>query len=259
MNKYEKIILDCKVGIKAFQNINASSIGFSKMLDLANTKDSTLLSSLFHWAVIRYAKPFLNSKFEDRKICYPTKELKKVNGFSSKIHEHLLTVRNALIAHDDFTEISPRVLIAGIHITDEDFLIPTLITISNKCISFPINPDTVQKMQLHVQACRIGVHAKLIKDIEALRELTLKNPELAMKVPKYKNNYGEAKIEAGGSIMQPPNFAADPWLNTPVPDYSDLHNGYMYEEAKINKEFQGPETIVTPEGKEYIFSPTTSK
>lgn len=259
MNKHEKAILDCKIGIKAFQNINASSIGFSKMLDLANTEDPILLPSVFHWAVIRYAKPFLNSKFEDKKISYPTKELKKISGFSSKIHEHLLTVRSALIAHDDFTEISPRILTAGMHIADEDFLIPTSITISNKCISFPINPDTVQKMQFHAQACSIGVHAKLIRDIEILRELTLRNPELAMKDPKYKNNYGEAKIEYGGSIKQPPNFTADPWLNTPVPDYSELHNGYMYEEAKINKEFHGPETIVTPKGKEFIFSPTTSE
>jgi hypothetical protein len=259
MNKYEKAVLECKVGIKAFQNINASSIGFSRMLDLANTEDPILLPSVFHWAVIRYAKPFLNSKFEGGKICYPTKELKKSAGFSPEIHEHLLTVRSALVAHDDFTEISPRILTAGMHIADEDFLIPTSITISNKCISFPINPDTVQKMQMHAQACCIGVHEKLIKDIAMLRELTLKNPELAMENPKYKNNYGEAKIEAEGSTMQPPNFTTDPWLNTPVPDYSKLHNGYMYEEAKINKEFHGPETIVTPKGKEYTISPTTSE
>jgi hypothetical protein len=260
MNKYEKILLDCKVGIKAFQNINASSMGFAKMLDLAKTEDPILMPSVFYWAVIRYAKPFLNSKFEGGvNIKYPIKCLKTANGFSIAMHDHLITVRRTLVAHDDFTEIPPRLLKFGIHIADENFFIPTSIAISNKCISFPISESIVGQMQLHAQSCCNAVHAKLIEDIEELRELTLSNPEVAMKDQKYTKNYGEAKIESEGSSIQPPDFMKDQWLDTPVPDYSELHNGYMYEEAKIKKDFHGPERIITPTGLVYIFSPSESK
>ena len=48
--------------------------------------------------------------------------------------------------------------------------------------------------------------------------------------------------------MNPPNFMNDEWLDAPVPDYSELHNGYIYEEARVNKEFHGPEKITTPSG-----------
>nr|WP_288256543.1 hypothetical protein [uncultured Pseudomonas sp.] len=150
MNAYEKTLLDCKVGIKAFQNINASSLGFAKMLDLEKTQDPILMPSVFYWAVIRYAKPFLNSKFENGNIKYPTKNLKKANGFSAAMHDHLITVRSALVAHDDFTEIPPRLLKFGVHLAEEEFFIPISIAISNKCISFPVSPAVVKQMHLHV-------------------------------------------------------------------------------------------------------------
>lgn len=257
MNKYEKILLDCKVGIKAFQNLNASSMGFARMVDLAKSEDPILMPSVFYWSVIRYAKPFLNSKFEGGNICYPIKNLKKAVGFSNQIHEHLMEVRNALVAHDDFTEISPRLLKFGIQVPGEDFFIPTSIAISNKCISFPNATSTVQQMQIHATASCNAVYARLNDNIAELRALTLSNPAIAMQDAKYKKHYGDTTIKNGGSTMNPPDFMSDTWLDAQVPDYSGIHNGYMYEEAKIKLDFHGPEKIVTPSGLEYFFSPAT--
>lgn len=256
MNTHEEVVRNCKIGIKAFQNINAASMGFSKMHELAETNDPILIPSVFYWAVIRYAKPFLNSKLDARKMIYPIKHLKSIEGYSSQMHEHLIVVRNTLVAHDDFTEISPRILIGGIHIPDEDYLIPTSIVVSNKSISFPKDRNTVKKMLLHSQAVCNGTHSKLIRDIEKLRSLALTNPEFAMEGAKYMKDYGAAKIEAEGSLMGPPNFMSDEWLDASVPDYSELHDGYMYEEARINKEFPGPEKITTPNGLVFEFTPT---
>jgi len=255
MENIEKIIRDCKVGIKAFQNINAAALGFLKMIGLANTQDPILMPSMFYWSVIRYAKPFLNSKFEGGKICYPIKNIKNTEGFSEEIHDHIITVRNALVAHDDFTEITPRILKFGMTLADEDFFIPTSIVVSNKCISFPCSPETVQKMQVHAQACCNVIHIKLIKDIEEIRSITLSKPEVAKEGQKYSKNYGQAKTEKEGTHMQPPEFMNDEWLNASVPDYSDLHNGYMYEDARLKKDLHGPEKITTPSGQVLEISP----
>jgi hypothetical protein len=248
MNIYESTLRDCKIGIKTFQNINAASIGFSKMLDLAETIDPILMPSVFYWAVIRYAKPFLNSNYGKGKIVYPVKHLKNVQGFSLQMHEHLKIVRNTLVAHDDFTEMPSHILICGINYPAEDFLIPTSIIASNKCISFPQDINTVKKMQTHSQACCSGVHSKLIEDIEKLRELTLTEPKLAREGHKYQKDYGKTNIGVEKSIIQPPDFMNDEWLDVPVPDFSELHNGYRYEETKVNKDFHGPEKITTPNG-----------
>ena len=114
MNRYEKQVIDCKVGIKALQNIYASACGFYRMLKNRDSQDSILISSIFYWSVIRYAKPFLNLKFEGRNIRYAIKKIKNTKGFDKQTHNHLISVRNTLIAHDDFEQISPRLLAFGI-------------------------------------------------------------------------------------------------------------------------------------------------
>jgi len=256
MENIEKTIQDCKVGIKAFQNINAAAIGFSKMIEISNTRDPILMPSIFYWSVVRYAKPFLSSKFEGRKVSYPIKNIKNIEGFSKDIHDHIITVRNTLVAHDDFTEIPPRVLKFGIHLSEEDFFIPTSVVVSNKCISFPSSPETFKKMQVHSQACCNAIYLNLIKLIAEIRNITLNNPDIIKKDQKYSRNYGQAKVENGATNLQPPEFMNDEWLNTPVPDYSNLHNGYEYEETKIKIDFRGPEKITTPNGTVLEISPT---
>lgn len=247
MENQVKIEQDCKMGMKAFQNLNAAVLGFEKLIQLEKVADPILLASTFYWATVRYSKPFLGSQTRSGNIVYPIKRLKNLTGFSLSIHEHILKVRNTLIAHDDFTEIEPRLLAFGLNLVEEDIMIPTSIAISNKCISFPSSIKTVVEMKAHSESCRDGVYQKLLNDIGTYREQLLSAP-LSTHTPKYKNNYGEGKIEVTGSKLIPPDFMNDQWLNSPVPDYSVLHSGYEYEEAKIKRDFFGPEKITTPKG-----------
>lgn len=247
MNKYERKSLECKIGIKAFQNTNAAYLGFSRMASLDRVADEVTLPSIFHWSVIRYSKLFLDTK---KGFQYPIKNLKKVAGFSIKIHNHILEIRNTLIAHDDFTEIQPRILKFGFRINDSDFFIPTSIAISNKCISFPSNIETVAQMRDHTKSTTEAIYMKLMDDINELRNICIKNPELYEKAEKYKNDYGKITVTEENKTLKPPNFMSDPWLVTPTPDFSEINNGYKYEEAKIKRDFNGPETITLPDGKE---------
>src|SRR5437899_9433594 len=113
MNEYLRCRRDCQIGVKAYQNIRASLLAFERLCTLVESDDHLLLSSVFHMGVIRYAKPFLGAESGAGLVSYPTQQLRKVSGFSMEIHRHLLTVRNTLIAHDDFDQIEPRILIFG--------------------------------------------------------------------------------------------------------------------------------------------------
>lgn len=248
MNEYARTVKDCKIGIKAFQNLNASLFGLNKLLENFESNDEHLKSSYFHYAIIRYAKPFLNSNYENgEQVQYPTKHLKRLAGYAEKMHEHLKLVRNTLVAHDDFEEIEPKLLQLGINLNDWNLLIPTSIVISNKCLSFPKELATIEQMKLHVHTCCVGAHEKLFSDLTKLRDLAISNPQDAIDSVRYTKDYGT--IITGADVKNPlPDISNDSWLNTNVPDYSKLHSGYEYEVAKLEKEFPAPEKIMLPDG-----------
>ena len=228
------------------------------MIELVPIQDWVLMSSAFYWAVIHYAKPFLNSKFEGRNIRYPIKHIKNVDGFSDTMHSHLIEVRNTLVAHDDFTEIPPRILQGGINLGNENggHFVPTSIMVSNKCIAFPSSPETVNQMHDHSSAVLKAIQKKLSDDIATLRKLTIESREAAVSAATYQKGYGQANLEDGRSVLNPPDFGSDPWLKSPVPDFSELHNGYEYEEKRVNEKFHGPEKIELPNGEYYKIIPS---
>ena len=245
---YEKVLKQCKIGIKTFQNLNGALFGLIKLAEQFDSVDDHLKSSLFYYAVIRYAKPFLNSNYHNgEQIKYPIKHLKKSVGFSQELHDHLALVRNTLIAHDDFEEIQPRLLQSGSDLPEWDLFFPQNIAVANKCLSFPIELATVEQMKQHVHACCAGVHEKLMADLNKLRDLTINNRQEAIDSAEYTKNYGEIII--GNDVDNAiPDTSKDDWLRTKVPDYSKLHSGYKYEEARLGREFPLPEKVTLPNG-----------
>lgn len=255
MDEFTRCRLDCQMGIKAYQNIRASVSSFERLCSAVDSDDHLLISSYFHKAVISYSKPFIGGATTDGLARYPIKHLKKTADFSGSMHEHLLEVRNTLIAHDDFVQIEPKILSFGFSLEGADFQIPTTIITSNKTISHPADLDGALKMQKHVKAALIGIQNKFGEDITRLRKIGLEKPEQKQKAEQYSKHYGKSKISESGSQLTPPDFSKDSYLNTREPDFSDVHNGYRYEEIRIRIDFNGPERIKLPNGYEVEISP----
>lgn len=258
MNDHTKFSNDCKLGIKAYQNLVGSLHGFDRFVALIPTGDHILLSSVFCFAVVKYAKPFIETVTPFGKTRYPVRHLKKELGFDNTIHTHLVELRNTLVAHDDLESIEPRILQFGFSVDPIGFSVPVSIAISNKCLAYPINPDSVQMLKKHVEACAQGVLNKIHSDLARVRDATLEHPEQATEGTRYKKEYGQAKIENTSSQLQPPEFMNDEWLNSSEPDFSHVHNGLLYEELKIRRDFYGPETIQLPDGSEIHISPPST-
>jgi hypothetical protein len=256
VNDFLKLRAQCHGGIKAFQNVNASSGSFERLAALSDSQDVLVLSALLHAAVIRYGKPFVQAESNSGKVVYPTKHLKSVQGFSMDVHEHLLKVRNTLIAHDDFTQIEPRILFFSINPQNTDVQIPTAIVVANKCISHPADVAAAQTLLAHTQACRQGILNKLHADITQLRAIALKHPDQLKNGEKYSKHCGTYEIAAGGSPLSPPDFSDDKWLDNEEPDYSSVHNGFRYEGLRIKVDFHGPERIFLPDGSSIELTPT---
>jgi hypothetical protein len=255
MNVHTQAINECKLGIKAYQNLVGSLHAFDQFLTLMPAGNHIVLSSVFCFAVIKYAKPFIYTETPFGKTRYPIRHLKGQSGFDATMHEHLLELRNTLIAHDDLESIEPRILSFGPSIAPSGFHVPVSIALSNKCLAYPITPDGVVKLKEHVTACVQGALNKLHLDIAKVRDAALKHPEHAVAGSRYEKNYGQAQIEEGGSHLQPPDFMRDEWLNSNAPNYCHIHNDLLYEELRIRRDFFGPEKIRLPDGSEIHLSP----
>ncbi len=255
MNNFERCRRDCFLGIKAFQNIKASLSSFERLLALIDSDDHILLSSYFYMGIIRYSKPFLNSQAKTGSICYPTKHLKQNPTFIKKIHDHILNVRNTLVAHDDFEQIEPRVLSLGLTLEGADFMIPTSMSIANKCISHPSDLHGVLQIKEHVTGALNSVGQKLYEDMKKLRSISIEHPEQTKEAEKYTMHYGKGQIHKDGTHLMQPEYSDNEWLNPKEPDFSEIHNGFRYEKINLRIDFHGPERIRLPNGYEIEISP----
>jgi hypothetical protein len=255
MNIHTQACNDAKLGIKAYQNLVGSLQGFDRFLSLVPTKDHILLSSVFCFAVVKYAKPFIETNTPFGKARYPTRHLKSESAFDAVLHQHLIELRNTLVAHDDLESIEPRVLQMCVAVQPTGFSIPISVGMSNKCLAYPIASESVVKLRSHVEACVQGALSKVHLDIARVRDAALKYPDQVAEGQRYVKHQGQQRIEAGGTHLLPPDFMNDEWLNSNAPSFSHIHKGLLYEELRVRRDFYGPERIKLPDGCEVEISP----
>lgn len=255
MNAHTQAINDAKLGIKAYQNLVGSLHAFDRFVLLVPTGDHILLSSVFCFAVVKYAKPFIETATPFGKTRYPVRHLKNETGFDNAMHTHLVELRNTLVAHDDLESIEPRVLQFCLSVNSSGFCVPVSVAVSNKCLAYPINSESALKLKIHVEACVKGVLNKIYSDLAAIRNMAINDPGQAAEGVRYKKNYGQARVEEAGSQLQPPDFMTDEWLNSNEPNFGHIHKGLLYEELRIRRDFYGPERIKLPDGSEVDIAP----
>ncbi len=259
MNAHDRACNDCKLGIKAYQNLVGSLNAFERLAALVQSSDHILLSSIFCFAVVKYAKPFIDTETPFGRTRYSVRQLKTIEGFSAEMHNHLVELRNTLVAHDDLESIEPRLLQFCLSPSGSAYSIPMSIAISNKCLSYPADLQSVRKVRGHVASCVEGVLNKLYADLARVRDTALKHPEQTKENVRYQKNYGQSKTEEGGSHIQPPDFMSDEWLNANAPDFEHIQNGLRYEELRVRRDFYGPEIIKLPDGCKLHISPPATK
>jgi hypothetical protein len=207
--------------------------------------DNDLLSALFSSAVVSYAKPFLKSKMANASVFYPTKDLKKkCDNFEVNVHEHLINIRNTVVAHDDFIDIDPRLLQVGV--TTNGLFIPTTMIMSNKCISFPSEIESLKVILNHVSATKDFIYTKLRADLTLLRQQIIEHPHTRKK-SQYKKEFGSFD----NPTQDIKNIKDDSWLELPAPSFESTKHQYKYEQIKVGKDFTDYEKIETPNG-DYI-------
>lgn len=253
MNRHERACRDTKVTLKAYQNLVGAHQGFEKLLSLNQSEDLVLLSSVFCFAVIKYGRPFVETKASGGTTRFPIRAIKTAPGFVASIHKHLLELRNSLIAHDDLESIEPRILTLFLDVGAPAIQIPMVVVASNMCLAFPNSRPAIEAFRDHVAACVRGTQDKLHSDLARIHQAALDNPSDAREGGRYKKNYGPA-TPTSRSQFQAPDIMNNEWLDTGPPPFSHAHNGFHYETLKIRRDFKG--RITLPDGKVVEITPS---
>lgn len=253
MNEHARYRRACIIGVKAIQNVRAAIQGLGRIKSMYGPRDPVVMASLFQAAVIRYCRPFTETRIEGGNARYPLRRIKQAEGFSVSMHDHLLNIRNTLIAHDDFDQIIPRVIVFGMQHGNGPF-VPTSIGLSNKCLALPEAAETIVAMRDHCEAALFAMLERLKADAGQLRTAYLSGPD--PDPPKYMHNYGSAEVGPGPTQMLPPDFMDNNWLNPKEPDFTNVHAGFRYETMKWRQDFWGPEDIDLGNGVTMRIEPT---
>lgn len=244
-NAYDQATADAKLGIKALQNLSASVNCFERMLANDVAQDRLLLSSLFSSAVVRYAKPFGNQSDGKGNRAYKTKWLKTQTGFSDAVHKHLIDIRNTLVAHDDISIIEPRLMTMTLNVGGSPAM--TSAGVSNKSLAYPVDHSVVTLILAHARACVAGVHQQLDSDLARVRDEFLKDPVAANSKARFWESGTDISLSGDNKALLP-DLGAFSWFTPETPDFSEMHNGFMYEEFRHTKHFLGPHRVQQPDG-----------
>lgn len=232
--KVEGLLLQCKIGMKALHNMLGAANGFHLLLDHHDDPVAIIPASIFHWAVIRYTKPFLNHNIDGKPVRYKESRVTRAEGFDAAIHQHLLSIRNTLIAHDDLDAIPPRLLLQGAELNGQ--FTPLNVRMSNKSISRPSGRATVEAFKAHASSAVLAMHAHLKSDISKLKDAVAEDPASFFSGSKYQV---QENLSPGESAIR--LDAHDAWLDMDTPDFSAIHGGFIYETSGIEEIFDWPQ------------------
>jgi hypothetical protein len=196
-------------------------------------------------AVVRYSKPFVGLKTSAGTMQYPTRALKRTEGFSSKIHEHLIEVRNTLIAHDDFKQIEPRILSFSVGATGGNVHLPLEITISNKCLECA-SGGALDEIKNHVETTVEAVLVRLVNDISRFRDFVIEHPEDAKMSSKYLRDLGQIEVPVGGKYVDIPDLTGEPYLDADEPTFPVE---YEYARVDVRVRFRDARVVEVDRGR----------
>jgi len=166
---------------RAAENFYTSARIINKLLEVWESTDVDLRYALYCSAIVGYSKPFTESYQKNRvkKKIYKIFFLKKGKGFSRDTHDHVIRMRNKIIAHSDEDFLEAKVFSEEFgfsqngnttrFITGAGVTVPAIHDIKDH--------DLVEKIR-NLALSNMEVSVKLLEDdLNLYIKKALKNPE----------------------------------------------------------------------------------
>jgi hypothetical protein len=215
---------------RAFDSIAAAYRLAIKLRAELETLDTEVNSSLLSTVCINYGRPF------SQPPTYPYRGLKGHPQFDVEIHEHLLELRNKLIAHSDeeYADATMHSLTIALtfekdgNVTNAEF--PQSLDVHVVALNSIHSPELVDRICNHLQAALLGVSDELNLHLREYLEASHEfgdNFHEARRLRRLET--GSEPKSAGLNLSNPTHFRYDAFRDPlKVPPLQMGKDGYSY-------------------------------
>jgi hypothetical protein len=116
--------------------------------------------------VIAYARPFTPAMTKHGKIRYPVKEIQSASGFDKELHQHIMDLRDRIVAHSDYDVFPSTMFLQAIG----DEKLPISLGINVKGLVGIATRDLAERYEKHLSSCASAIESALNADCLYLTE-----------------------------------------------------------------------------------------
>jgi hypothetical protein len=214
----------CVDHFRAFASLDMAELYSSLVLERWQTDDVIGRSALHAASVVAYCRPFTGATTRSSgKRHYPTKHLRGFGGFDARLHDHLLELRNRLIAHSDYGVLPSTMYMQ----TLGDEKLPLMLGINVKRLIGIDDRNLGERYHSHMAVCAAGVKELFLEAYAALSQQVRDRPNLFHSTQSIPTT--EIELPAtGGKLDKLPGPVGDA-STVSEPDFPDGMSGYRYQ------------------------------
>jgi hypothetical protein len=210
-----------------------------------NDTSEEIKSALHTAGIIEYARPFTQNAETSGKRAYPTKHLRRSEAFDSRLHQHLLNLRNKLVAHSDGEVLRSAIAHKFAHLTISGHRksVPIATSVHVRSLSGISDFSLCARYLTHFEGCLAAIESEAHELLEAVQSQALKHPE-NLRDPELER--GLVIDLAGGQKFAFNEEHAVPVLppgpnptGLPMPHLILAGDGYVYREFVLERHLEG--------------------
>jgi hypothetical protein len=176
-----------------------------KLLHSWASADATVNYSLHFTAVTLYARPFLPTATSSGKVQYPIKDLKETPGFDQELHQHIIDVRNTLVAHRDYGVSHSTMYLKSLG--DEEM--PVALGANVKVLAGIDERPLAERYERHFCVCRSVVEEILTREMKNLGEEAFRRPAAFNATTNLPVDRARVEISTSDQILPGPSGPAN--------------------------------------------------
>jgi hypothetical protein len=233
--------------LRALDQVNQAYQCFARLSQGGNTLDAVVKSALFTSAVIHYSRPFGKNRGSPTSSSkYSIKELQNPN-VDRVLHEHLLDLRDKLVAHQDGTVLPARIGHYTIAVHEADLEIPVQTFGAVWALQGVATVEILTRYLQHVEACAEAIQANVNSALTAVNAAEHEYPEVKPDERQKLDVFLQKTIARGEEVMFP-DLANSSANIIGFPTFPVPPDSYMWRRTLITLTPEGSYEWVGPEG-----------
>jgi hypothetical protein len=234
--------------VRAFDQLNQALQCLMKLHEGWELLDEVVKSALFTSAVVHYARPFGVNKAERGSQSYGIGELKRAAGFDRELHDHLLDLRNKVVAHQDGTLLRARAGHLMLRLREHEVEIPVQTLAVAMAVQGFGTKEILTRCLNHLKVCVETVWESVQQALGDMNAAAHKYPDVQPETMKKFELWSEKSIPGTGAKVAAPSALDSDFVNLQTPNFGVPADSYAWRRTAVTFTPQAKYEWTGPDG-----------